>query len=163
MILPGGAQRRRTAEDALQMRSLYREGDLISAEIQSVHQDGSVSLHTRSNKYGKLINGVLVTVQQALVRRCKQHFFQLEGTDVVIILGNNGFIWLSRVLTEEEKKEKERLDQLEDNDSSTVQNLTTNSIQRIQVARARNSILALSLECIAIHPVCYDSTFLVLH
>ena len=30
IILPGGAQRRRTSEDSLQMRSFYSEGDLVS-------------------------------------------------------------------------------------------------------------------------------------
>jgi hypothetical protein len=115
IILPGGAQRRRTSEDSLQMRSFYSEGDLVSvrfpllnfvlslaemseektrprkcstqflhsqlihacmihslilapscsqAEVQAVHHDGSVSLHTRSMKYGKLDSGQLVCVPQ---------------------------------------------------------------------------------------------------
>ncbi|KXZ41279.1 hypothetical protein GPECTOR_582g639 [Gonium pectorale] len=48
--LPGGIQRRRNAEDELNMRAFFREGELISAEVQSVHGDGSVALHTRSAK-----------------------------------------------------------------------------------------------------------------
>ena len=47
-------QRRRTAEDELNMRTLYTEGDLISAEVQSFFADGAVALHTRSLKYGKV-------------------------------------------------------------------------------------------------------------
>lgn len=47
-------QRRRTAEDELNMRQLYQEGDLISAEVQSFYADGAVALHTRSLKYGKV-------------------------------------------------------------------------------------------------------------
>ena len=31
--LPGGVQRRRTAEDELSMRSVFKEGDLLSAEV----------------------------------------------------------------------------------------------------------------------------------
>lgn len=31
--LPGGAQRRRTGADELNMRHIFREGDLISAEV----------------------------------------------------------------------------------------------------------------------------------
>ena len=33
--LPHGVQRRRTQEDQLRMRSLYAEGDIISAEVHS--------------------------------------------------------------------------------------------------------------------------------
>lgn len=36
------------------MRKYLQEGDLISAEVQSIYDDGSVSLHTRSLKYGKV-------------------------------------------------------------------------------------------------------------
>jgi len=60
--LPGGEQRRRTYEDQLNMRSLYAEGDLISAEIHQFFQDGAMSVHTRSRKYGKLEGGAIVEV-----------------------------------------------------------------------------------------------------
>lgn len=36
------------------MRQYLQEGDLISAEVQSVYSDGSLSLHTRSFRYGKV-------------------------------------------------------------------------------------------------------------
>lgn len=37
------------------MREFFREGDLISAEIQTIYQeDGTLSLHTRSLRYGKV-------------------------------------------------------------------------------------------------------------
>lgn len=60
--LPGGILRRRTSADELQIRTFFSEGDLVVAEVQSVHQDGSASLHTRSLKYGKLRNGVFIAV-----------------------------------------------------------------------------------------------------
>lgn len=60
--LPGGILRRRTSADELQIRTFFSEGDLVMAEVQSVHQDGSASLHTRSLKYGKLRNGVFLAV-----------------------------------------------------------------------------------------------------
>lgn len=92
--LPGGAQRRRTHEDQLQMRNFFVEGDLISAEVQSILGDGAISLHTRSNKYGRLENGQLIVVPPTLIKRVKQHFLSLPcGIDVA--LGNNGYIWLS--------------------------------------------------------------------
>ena len=53
--LPGGVQRRRTDADSLQMRSLYCEDDLVSAEVQQLMSDGAISLHTRSLKYGKVL------------------------------------------------------------------------------------------------------------
>ena len=36
--LPGGEQRRRTAEDQLNMRQFYIEHDLVSAEVQAFFQ-----------------------------------------------------------------------------------------------------------------------------
>jgi len=91
--LPGGVQRRRTYEDSLQMRSFFAENDLISAEVQKVMQDGSIHLHTRNLKYGKLLNGQFVRVPASLIKRSKQHFHQLSmGVDVII--GTSGFIWL---------------------------------------------------------------------
>ena len=52
--LPGGELRRRSERDELQMRQLLGEGDLVSAEVQAFFQDGALSLHTRSLKYGKV-------------------------------------------------------------------------------------------------------------
>lgn len=52
-------QRRRSAEDEHMMRQYLQEGDLISAEVQDIFQDGSLSLHTRSLKYGKVIRTTL--------------------------------------------------------------------------------------------------------
>ncbi|MCO5549988.1 hypothetical protein L7F22_003465 [Adiantum nelumboides] len=95
--LPGGIQRRRTVVDELNMRTLFEENDLISAEVQSVHSDGSVHLHTRSLKYGKLANGQLVRVPSYLVKRQKQHFHNLKTYAVDMIIGCNGYIWISAV------------------------------------------------------------------
>lgn len=76
--LPGGEQRRRTAEDQLNMRHFYVEHDLVSAEVQAFFQDGAMSLHTRSLMYGKLQNGVLVEVTPTLMKRLKQHFHAFD-------------------------------------------------------------------------------------
>ena len=92
--LPGGTQRRRTYDDQLAMRSLLAERDLVSAEVQAVNRDGSLALHTRSLKYGRLECGALVRVPPPLVKRLKAHFHALPcGVDA--ILGNNGFVWLA--------------------------------------------------------------------
>ncbi len=76
--LAGGVQRRRNAEDQLNMRAVFKEGDLISAEVQQLHQDGSIVLHTRSLKYGKLEGGQCVTVAPRLIKRQRQHFHTLQ-------------------------------------------------------------------------------------
>ena len=95
MNLPGGELRRKTEEDEGQMRSYFKEGDLISAEVQTAFADGSLSLHTRSLKYGKLGQGVLVKVAPALIQRRKAHFHNLP-CGAHVILGNNGYIWISK-------------------------------------------------------------------
>jgi len=74
--LPGGELRRRSAEDELTMREYLQEGDLISAEVQSVFSDGALLLHTRSLKYGKLGQGVLVQISPSLIKRQKNPFPQ---------------------------------------------------------------------------------------
>ena len=52
--LPGGVQRRKVESDELQMRAFFKESDILVAEVQAFFGDGSVSLHTRSLKYGKV-------------------------------------------------------------------------------------------------------------
>ncbi|DBA03978.1 TPA: hypothetical protein N0F65_010631 [Lagenidium giganteum] len=99
VYLPGGAQRRRTYEDQLQMRSFFAENDLISAEIQEVRYDGTTVLHTRNLRYGKLANGQFVAVAPSLVKRMKQHMVTLSSVDVDLILGNNGYVWITRSMT----------------------------------------------------------------
>lgn len=93
--LPGGVQRRRNAEDELNMRGFFREGDLVSAEVQSLHGDGSIALHTRSVKYGKLQQGQLLGVPANLIKRQKQHYHTLEALGVTMIIGVNGLIWVA--------------------------------------------------------------------
>ncbi|KAL7747113.1 Exosome complex component rrp4 [Sorochytrium milnesiophthora] len=93
--LPGGIQRRKQESDELQMRTFFTEGDLLVAEVQQFYHDGAIGLHTRSTKYGKLANGSLLIVPHTLVKRLPTHFHSLScGVDV--ILGLNGYIWVSK-------------------------------------------------------------------
>ena len=92
--LPGGVQRRKTGTDELQMRTFFQEGDLVLAEVQSYFHDGSVSLHTRSLKYGKLRNGQFVQIAAGNVVRAKQSAASL-GKDVDLVIGNNGYCFVS--------------------------------------------------------------------
>lgn len=97
--LPGGVQRKKLESDELQMRQFFQEGDLVVAEVQSLFQDGSVGLHTRSLRYGKLRNGALAVIPPVLVRRHKSHFLslmQLPEHGVDLVLGLNGWVWVSK-------------------------------------------------------------------
>lgn len=93
--LPGGVQRRKLESDELQMRSFFQEGDLLVAEVQSAFADGSVGLHTRSLRYGKLRNGSLARVPPVLMQRLKSHFATLPCA-VDLVLGLNGYVWVSK-------------------------------------------------------------------
>jgi exosome complex component RRP4 len=93
--LPGGILRRRTTDDELQMRTFFTEGDLLVAEVQQLFSDGAASLHTRSLKYGKLRNGMFISIPPMLVVRSKAHMYSLGG-GVHCILGTNGFVWVSK-------------------------------------------------------------------
>jgi len=107
--LPGGVQRRKLESDELQMRGFFEEGDLLVAEVQAFFSDGAMSLHTRSLKYGKLRNGQLVVIPPILVRRLKSHFLTLPcGVD--LILGLNGYVWISKHVKENEQEGEEGFD-----------------------------------------------------
>jgi exosome complex component RRP4 len=102
--LPGGIQRKRTETDELQIRTFFSEGDLLVAEVQQLYQDGSASLHTRSLKYGKLRNGVFMAVSGTGggggVVRARRQVWTIDtvhgGGKVDVILGVNGYIWISK-------------------------------------------------------------------
>lgn len=132
--LPGGELRRRSVEDQHMMRQYLQEGDLISAEVQSVFTDGTLSLHTRSLRYGKLGQGILVKVFPSLVKKSKMHFHNLPF-GVSLILGNNGYIWISPPVSTNEE-----------NVGSFVQNLeeVVPKETREAMGRVRNCILALA-------------------
>ncbi|ETO10007.1 hypothetical protein RFI_27369 [Reticulomyxa filosa] len=100
------------------MHTLLKENDLISAEVQSFRMDGDVKLHTRNLKYGKLSNGICIKVDQSLIKQSSQHFINLDqyvstkmtkepsalesvSIGVDIILGNNGFIWITNTIKNE--------------------------------------------------------------
>jgi exosome complex component RRP4 len=108
------------------MRQFFEEGDLLVAEVQSFFVDGTMSLHTRSLTYGKvcrkactsalkthpatqLRNGQLVCVPPILIRRLKSHFVSLP-CNVDLILGLNGYIWVSKHINKDRQQGEEGLD-----------------------------------------------------
>ncbi|KAF7790344.1 hypothetical protein EIP86_001299 [Pleurotus ostreatoroseus] len=130
--LPGGVQRRKLESDELQMRTFFEEGDLLVAEVQAFFADGAMSLHTRSLRYGKLRNGQLVIVPPALIRRLKSHFIALPcGVD--LILGLNGYIWVSKHVKESEQEGEEGFDAeaVYSNRNDDIDDATRTAISRV--------------------------------
>lgn len=100
------------------MRQYLKEGDLVSAEVQNIFQDGALSLHTRSMKYGKVLTaysfmwtrietfffqlsqGSLIKVSPSLIKRQKTHFHNLP-CGASVILGNNGYVWVCPTIHED--------------------------------------------------------------
>ncbi|XP_025991776.2 uncharacterized protein LOC105198315 [Solenopsis invicta] len=102
--LPGGELRRRSAEDEQTMRRYLQEGDLICAEVQSIFADGSLSLHARVLKYGKLSQGIMLKVPPMLIQRKKTHYHTLES-GAILILGYNGYVWIGANIQNVDKSE----------------------------------------------------------
>ncbi len=94
--LPGGVLRRRTDLDALQMREHFCEGDVVACEVQAVHHDGALALHTRSLRYGKLRGGTIVRLDPSLVARAPSAFAEVE--ELAVIVGANGVVWCGPAL-----------------------------------------------------------------
>lgn len=103
--------RKRTETDELQIRTFFSEGDLLVCEVQSLYQDGGAGLHTRSLKYGKLRNGVFVSVTGTGggVARSRRQVITMEGANgagpIDVILGVNGYIWISKSIKKADEEE----------------------------------------------------------
>ncbi|MES1921817.1 hypothetical protein MHBO_003351, partial [Bonamia ostreae] len=112
LFVPGSFQDRKTVIDESQIRNIFKEGDLISAEIQKMHQNDSINLQTRSVKYGMLKNGCLVTVPHVQIRKMKSQFIN-PFDQINIVVGLNGRIWISISDPENgEERSKERFAEL---------------------------------------------------
>ncbi|KAI0684803.1 hypothetical protein BC835DRAFT_1292097 [Cytidiella melzeri] len=130
--LPGGVQRRKVDSDELQMRTFFEEGDLLVAEVQAFFSDGVMSLHTRSLRYGKLRNGQLVIVPPVLIRRLKSHFIALPcGVD--LILGINGYIWVSKHVKASEQEGEDGFDAeaVYSNRNEAIDEATRSAVSRV--------------------------------
>jgi len=150
--LPGGEQRRRTAEDQLNMRQFYVENDLLSAEVQAFFQDGAMSLHTRSLKYGKLSGGLLVKVAPSLMKRLKHHF-HVFAFGVSTIFGMNGYVWVSPDRSGGAAAHTpDELNDVSDEQRSGQQAAPATRDERERICRVRNALVALDARRVAISP-----------
>jgi len=115
------------------MRKYLQEGDLVCAEVYSIFADGSLSLHTRIMKYGKLSQGIMIKVPPMLIQRSKTHYHNLEN-GATLILGYNGYVWIGANIQNVDKSEGGFT---EDLSKIPVEN-------REMCARLRNCILILA-------------------
>ncbi|PWW72674.1 hypothetical protein C7212DRAFT_226341 [Tuber magnatum] len=148
--LPGGILRKRTSTDELQIRSFFSEGDLLVAEVQSLFQDGAASLHTRSLKYGKLRNGHFLKVRGGGIVRGKSHIVTLEAAngagEVDVILGVNGYVWVSKKVTLQAPPGGESITRLEEEASEAIYSNVNEDIApvtRREIARIGNCVRAM--------------------
>lgn len=136
--LPGGVQRVRTDEDSRRMREYLQEGDLVSAEIHKVQpQDGSYMLHTRSIKYGKLENGILVQVPPALMVRRKHHSTILMDK-FLVLWGCNGMVWIQRKMAEATALETNNNNNNQEGESNSNNN-NSNNLERRDLAETQEA------------------------
>lgn len=102
-------------------------------------------LHTRSLKYGKLENGIFISVIPQLVKRSKKHFHHLPcGVD--ILLGSNGYIWVYVDETAFSEQDKEQ------NFPTSSEVSKSNAEQKLSVIRIRNAIYILDWYFLSIQP-----------
>ncbi|KAI9788397.1 MAG: exosome non-catalytic core subunit rrp4 [Peltula sp. TS41687] len=151
--LPGGILRKRTSTDELQIRTFFSEGDLLVAEVQSLFQDGSASLHTRSLKYGKLRNGVFLSVSGAGgggVVRSRRQTWTIHtangGGEVDVVLGVNGYIWIAKHGAKDNPSTPVSITRLEESVSYSIyssQNDVIPAATRREIARVCGCITAL--------------------
>ncbi|XP_952625.1 uncharacterized protein TA14785 [Theileria annulata] len=82
------ANRRKIDEDIYEMSNLFNVNDIVSCEIQRISSTGTIMLQTRTSKYGKLENGILVKIRPNLVIRKGKHIYDM-------VCGFSGYIWLT--------------------------------------------------------------------
>ncbi|KAG6571439.1 Exosome complex component RRP4-like protein, partial [Cucurbita argyrosperma subsp. sororia] len=130
MNLPDGIQRRRTAVDELNMRSIFEENDVICLE-----------------------RGQLLTVSPYLVKRRKQHFHHLEQYGIDLIFGCNGFIWIGEhvdptedmMIEDQVNKSEQKGSKFEGTFGNQVQERVYTPLEtRQNICRTANAIRVLS-------------------
>ena len=151
--LPGGALRRRTAEDQLAMRQYFAPADILACEVQKVRGEGGINLHTRSERYGRRRGGLLVVATSTLIKRCKQHFQPIEGVEgIELVLGCNGWVWLGKRLDDgkgrEEKMDESEAEREEEEErrllEAQTRDVDVSVEERERIVRAANSVYVLS-------------------
>ncbi|KAK4407096.1 Exosome complex component RRP4 [Sesamum angolense] len=145
-------ERRRTAVDELNMRSIFEENDVICAEVRGFQHDGCLHLQARSQKYGKLKRGQLLTISPYLVKKRKQHFHYLDQYGIDLILGCNGFVWVGEHVEVKDdmvedlsnKSEQQNVKSWNTMGDEEVEEIYTPPETRQNICRTANAIRVLS-------------------
>jgi exosome complex component RRP4 len=168
IVLPGGVQRVKTAQDQRDMRQHLQQGDWISAEVHKVSpNDASLLLHTRSTKYGKLECGTVVRVPPALIARRKNHNWTDYLGIVDVVWGTNGLIWIQRKLSsldgykrqqgqvQDDQRDEDRHEQLRKEHAATP----LLKEERMAIARVRNAMECLSMVHAMVTPEAVEQVY----
>ncbi|KAI9725996.1 MAG: exosome non-catalytic core subunit rrp4 [Chrysothrix sp. TS-e1954] len=153
--LPGGILRRRTAVDELNMRGVFQEGDLLVAEVQGVHGDGSAGLHTRSLKFGKLRNGIFLRVAGVGggggIARSRRQIWTVQtanaGGEVDVVMGVNGFVWIAKHVDADKADKAASITSMEDSVGASVYSSVNDEIAmstRREIARLSECVRVLA-------------------
>ncbi|EET01073.1 Hypothetical protein GL50581_1653 [Giardia duodenalis ATCC 50581] len=102
MNIPG-IQRVRDTADESNMRQWLDVDQLISCEVKQGY-----ALLTRSAQFGVLNHGILVKVPPCAVGPSTNAFANLDPLNVHVILGRNGWIWLSEMRSANDARETVR-------------------------------------------------------
>ncbi|KAJ8450774.1 hypothetical protein Cgig2_021246 [Carnegiea gigantea] len=140
-------------QDAVLMLSSVTLPDGIQAEVRNLQHDGTLQLHARSDKYGKLERGQLLSVPSYLVKRRKQHFHQLDQYGVLLILGCNGYVWVGELV---EAKDRMEVDQVNLSEEAHMKSRSYMSLEetepdytpletRRNICRIANAVRVLSI------------------
>jgi exosome complex component RRP4 len=124
-------------------------------EVQGLHQDGGATLHTRSLKYGKLRNGMFVRVSGTGggggVVRSRRQVWTFDaangGGKIGVILGVNGYIWISKHVESQNEGEAEasitRIEESTTSKAYSSQNDEIGPETRREIARIKGVISCL--------------------
>ena len=147
-------QRRKTEEDEQRMKLYLSEGFYLLSEIKSVnYEEKMISLHVRTEKFGKLEGGFVVPVNNCLVNKMKTAFHYLDQ-EILIVFAVNGFIWLKE---EQPKGNKDKLGGFKDPSES-------NAIEEESDDQQKSSPIDKTKKMIVLKNIieCLDKLFIVI-
>ena len=121
--------------------------------MQTLHGDGAAALHTRSLRYGKLRNGIFLSITGVGggggVVRAKRQLWTMETKEgkVDVVLGVNGYIWICKHIENDASAEAaaglHRLDEMASLNMYSSQNDHVEVGMMREIARIRCVIVAL--------------------
>ena len=130
------------------MKLYLSEGFYLLSEIKSVNfEQKTISLHVRTEKFGKLEDGFVICVNNCLINKMKTAFHYLDE-EILIVFAVNGYIWLKE---ERPKGNKGKLGGFKDpNESNAIEEENDdNSQKKSDIERKRKMIVLKNIvECL---------------